>query len=139
MLSGTFADGTLGGLLMSSAYSKRKIIEDGLQHGSLGTQHGSGQCRRVSWLRDLLARFPAGERHGLPECRREPANPARVAVAMPPTRHSTRASPRYDYFVDNEERIGATASFQWKPSDSTLISTLTASTRISRRRVRTVS
>src|SRR6185437_14979913 len=30
--------------------------------------------------------------------------------------------PRYDYFQDSESRLGMTASLQWKPNDSNLLS-----------------
>jgi len=92
VLSDTFANGTLGALV-SVAYTKRRIFEEG---------HGSG-----GWLDGTnVGGF-------------NPASPFAQANAL--TTYSPRF-PRYGRLTYDQDRLGITGSFQWQPTDATLVS-----------------
>jgi TonB-dependent receptor len=92
LVASQFLDGKLG-VLVSGAYSKRKLYEEG---------HGSG-----GWLDGLnVGGF-------------SPASP--FAAANLPTTYSPRF-PRYGRLTRDEDRLGLTGSVQLKPGDSTDLS-----------------
>jgi iron complex outermembrane receptor protein len=99
MISNTFADDTFGALL-SVAYSKRKLTDE----GSSTVRWATGNAFTPGF--DAL---PNGA--GLPTT----ANPAAAAnnAAFHPR------FPRFDIYKDDQERLGGTLSLQWQPSDRT--------------------
>jgi iron complex outermembrane receptor protein len=124
LISNTFANGTLGALL-SVAYTKRQLIEEGPS--------------TVRWAPALIQPpTPAGGAVPAPQgfvpgfqsvngvsC----LNAAGTAALNPGPGDCTAVDaaqhprfPRQDWYYDDQQRIGVTASFQWKPSDRTLIS-----------------
>ncbi len=107
------ADGTIG-ILGSIAYTKRKLIEEGYS--------------TVRWARGS-AFAPGFESYLGTQCVAANANGASGAVVTPAPQGCADVNaalhprfPRYDYYINDQQRIGATVSFQWRPSDSTLIS-----------------
>jgi len=92
VLSDTFANGTLGALV-SVAYTKRHIFEE---------SHGSG-----GWLDGTnVGGYNAA---------------SAFAAANAITTYSPRF-PRYGRLTHDQERLGATGSFQWQPDSDTLLS-----------------
>jgi iron complex outermembrane receptor protein len=127
LISGNFADGTIG-VLLSGAYSKRKIIETG--YSTVRWAPNTVPANAVTSPGSAI--FSPGFESVLgTNCQNAAAaandatnakNLTGVAVCDAANQAFHPRFPRYDYFADNEERIGATASLQWKPSDDTLIS-----------------
>jgi TonB-dependent receptor len=110
LISDRFAGDTLGALI-SVAYTKRKLIEEGFS--------------TVRWAPGTPSFNPGFQSVGTTQC----LNAARNAQLSPlPAECATVNSaqhprfPRYDYFINNQERIGATASLQWQPTDATSVS-----------------
>ena len=124
LIADQFANGTLGALV-SVAYTRRKILEEGPS--------------TVRWAPALIqAATPPGgpapaaqgfvpgfqsvggvsclNAAGTAALNPAPGNCATVDAAQHPR------FPRQDQFRSDQERLGVTASFQWRPSDNTLIS-----------------
>lgn len=99
MISNTWADGTFGALA-SLAYTKRSLLDVGTStvRWAPGTSFAPG-----------FDALPNGA--GLPTT----VNPAAAAnnAAFHPR------FPRYDRYDQEQERLGATLSLQWKPTDAT--------------------
>jgi iron complex outermembrane receptor protein len=93
LVSNTFADGTLGALL-SVAYSDREFRDDG--SSAVRWQNGG-------WAAGNLASYTGS--HTLAE----------FNSAFRPR------IPRYDLYDNTQERLGVTASFQFSPSESTVL------------------
>jgi TonB-dependent receptor len=109
LISDTFADNTIG-VLFSAAYTERKVIEKGYS--------------TVRWADNLTGVAPGFNSVLGEQC----LNPDGTPVANVPdacTEANTALHPRfprYDYFVENQKRLGLTGSIQFRPTDSTLIS-----------------
>ncbi|CAN5492909.1 TonB-dependent receptor [soil metagenome] len=101
MISNTWGDGTFGALA-SIAYTKRSLLDVGTStvRWAPGTSFAPG-----------FDALPNGA--GLPTT----VNPAAAAnnAAFHPR------FPRYDRYDQEQERLGATLSLQWAPSDATLL------------------
>lgn len=93
LISNTFADGTLGALL-SVAYSDREFRDDGAS--AVRWQNGG-------WAAANLASYTGG-----------------IALDQFNTAFRPRI-PRYDLYDNSQERLGVTASFQFSPSDATVL------------------
>lgn len=110
LVSDTFANNTLG-LLVSGAYSKRRLFEEGFSTvrwdngGSSGgwCAPGVGNC-------GTAARLPA-----------TPENVATHALASNNANFHPRL-PRYGRLTHDQDRLGLTAAAQWRPSADTLVS-----------------
>jgi TonB-dependent receptor len=100
MISDTFGDGAIG-LLVSVAYGKRNTVEEG--YSTVRWAQGSSFA-------------PGFESVGGTNCTTTPAACTDANNALHPR------FPRYDIYSSDTERLGATASLQIRPSDSTLIS-----------------
>ncbi|MDB5678873.1 TonB-dependent receptor [Sphingomonas bacterium] len=105
--------GTIGALV-SVAYTKRKLIEEGYS--------------TVRWARGS-AFAPGFESYLGTPCVGVGAGGASGAVVSPAPQGCTDVNaalhprfPRYDYYIDDQERLGITASLQFRPTPSTLIS-----------------
>jgi TonB-dependent receptor len=94
LVSAKFADGTIG-ILLSAAYSKRGIREEGPStvRWERGTDNGGFAAAST---------LPTGAAQG-------------YAFFHP-------RIPRYDSYQYETERLGLTGSIQWQPSESTLLS-----------------
>ncbi|HEX4739277.1 MAG TPA: TonB-dependent receptor [Allosphingosinicella sp.] len=109
LISDIFANGTLGALF-SVAYTKHQILEEGPStvRWAPATSFAPG-FQSVGGISCLNA---AGTTALSPA----PGGCAAVDTAQHPR------FPRQDWYYDDQQRIGATASLQWKPSPNTLIS-----------------
>ena len=109
LISDIFANGTLGALI-SVAYTKRKLVEEGTS--------------TVRWA-PATSFAPGFQSVGGVACQ----NAAGSAALSPPPGDCGTVNaaqhprfPRVDTYYDDQQRIGVTASLQWKPSDNTLLS-----------------
>ncbi|MEO5493619.1 MAG: TonB-dependent receptor [Sphingomonas sp.] len=107
------SEGTIGALV-SVAYTKRKLIEEGYS--------------TVRWAKGS-AFAPGFESYLGTQCVAVGAGGASGAVVTPAPQGCVDVNaalhprfPRYDYYIDDQQRLGITASIQWRPSPSTLIS-----------------
>ncbi|MBO9708211.1 MAG: TonB-dependent receptor [Caulobacter sp.] len=93
MISNTWKDDTFGALL-SVAYTKRKLVEEGTS--------------TVRWAtgNSIAPGFESA--------------PAGMSLADANAAFHPRF-PRYDIYKNDQERLGATLSLQWAPSDKTLV------------------
>lgn len=100
LISDTFADGRVG-VLLSAAYGRRKTVEEGYS--------------TVRWAKG--SSFAPGFESVLgQDCGTDPDACAEANDALHPR------FPRYDLYTNDVERLGATASIQFQPTDRTLIS-----------------
>lgn len=100
LIADTFADGTIG-VLLSAAYGRRKTVEEGFS--------------TVRWAQGSA--FAPGFESVLGQnCATNPTACNDANDALHPR------FPRYDIYSNNVERIGATGSIQWRPSDNTTLS-----------------
>jgi iron complex outermembrane receptor protein len=105
LISNTFADGKFGALI-SAAYTKRKLLDEGAS--TVRWQ----DSRNTDGTRLATAEFgPLG---------------AGYPTATGPTIDQLNAAfrpriPRYDIYEHEQERTGITASLQWQVADSTLL------------------
>jgi iron complex outermembrane receptor protein len=104
LISDTFADGMFGALV-SVAYTKRAIVDDG--SSTVRWMNGLNSDGTASKTNDFLGspNFPTGS-----------AALAALNSAFRPR------FPRYEEYHDDQKRLGLTNSLQFKPSDKTLIS-----------------
>jgi iron complex outermembrane receptor protein len=109
LIADQFANGTLGALV-SVAYTKRKLLEEGPStvRWAPATSFAPG-FQSVGGISCLNAAGTAA------------LSPAPAACAAANAAQHPRF-PRQDQFRSEQERIGVTASLQWRPSDNTLIS-----------------
>ncbi len=123
LVSNTFADRKFGALL-SAAYSKRNLYEDLFGTGRWDNGPSSG-----GWCAPTgVAANPAGSTtHCGPAAQgvlRVPGTPENIAaynLASKPENFHPRL-PRYGRLTHVQDRLGVTASFQFKPMDGTLAS-----------------
>ena len=94
-------DGGKQGLLVSLAYTKHDIIEDGYS--------------TVRWAEGAAFSPGFGSVLGA-DCTTTPAACSQANLALHPR------FPRYDYYQDHEGRLGGTLSYQFRPDESTLVS-----------------
>jgi TonB-dependent receptor len=110
LVSNTFANNTLG-FLVSGAYSKRRLYEEGFStvRWDNGASSG-GWCAPGVGNCGTAARLPA-----------TPENIAAYDLARDPANFHPRL-PRYGRLTHEQDRLGLTASAQWRPADTTLVS-----------------
>jgi iron complex outermembrane receptor protein len=100
LIADTFADGTIG-VLLSAAYGRRKTVEEGFS--------------TVRWAQGSA--FAPGFESVLGQnCTTNPTACNDANNALHPR------FPRYDIYSNDVERIGATGSIQFRPSDNTTLS-----------------
>lgn len=113
MISWSNQDGTFGALF-SAAYTKRKLVESGYS--------------TVRWTTNNAGAAPGFQSVLGTQCLTTNASSTLVQVSPLPAVCAEANSafhprfPRYDYFIDDQQRIGLTGSIQWKPTSSTTIS-----------------
>lgn len=121
LISDTTADGRFGALL-SVAYTKRKLIEEGystvrwtqnLANPAYGAAafNGAGAAPGFESVLGTQCLSAAGA-----QLSPFPAACQTADIALHPR------FPRYDYYISDQQRLGITGSLQFKPSDSTTIS-----------------
>jgi TonB-dependent receptor len=110
MVSWSNEDGTFG-VLVSGAYTKRKLVESGYS--------------TVRWTTNTAGVAPGFQSYLGTTCA-YPATPANAASTTPACIAANNLFhprfPRYDYYIDDQQRIGLTGSIQWKPTPSTTLS-----------------
>jgi TonB-dependent receptor len=104
LISNTFADGKFGALL-SAAYTKRKLLDEGASTVRWQDSLNSDGSRNAGAEFSTLA----------------PTTPGAPTLAQLNAAFRPRI-PRYDIYEHEQERLGVTASFQFQPTDSTLVS-----------------
>ena len=124
LLANTFADRKIG-LLISGAYSKREILEEGFStvRWDNGTSSG-GFCPPQG----ITTGLPAGSTattcgpaaQGVTRPANTPANLAAFAAANNAANFHPRL-PRYGRLTHDQERLGLTGSFQIRPAADTLL------------------
>lgn len=109
LIADTFAHGTLGALV-SVAYTRRKLIEEGFStvRWAPATSFAPG-FQSVGGVACLNAAGSAALSPAPGDC-------GTVDAAQHPR------FPRVDRYYDDQKRLGVTASLQWKPSENTLVS-----------------
>ncbi|QJR10973.1 hypothetical protein DSM104443_02043 [Usitatibacter rugosus] len=124
LLSNTFADNTMG-LLISGAYSKRNLFEEGFStvRWDNGASSG-GWCAPIGvtpanpTTSTATTCGPAAQ--GVARLPNTPGNIAAYNTASDPANFHPRL-PRYGRLTHEQERTGITGSFQWRPSTRTLV------------------
>src|SRR5262249_54475448 len=103
LISDTFADGKFGALL-SAAYTKRAVVDDG--------------SSTVRWMNGLNSDGTSSSSNDFKTLGAGYTGPtlAQLTAAFRPP------PPRYEESHTDEGRLGITNSLQWKPTDRTLIS-----------------
>ena len=113
MISWSNEDKTFG-VLLSAAYTKRKLVESGYS--------------TVRWTTNDAGAAPGFQSVlGTPCLTTDGASNLVKITPAPDVCKTANAAfhprfPRYDYYIDDQRRIGLTGSIQWKPTDSTTIS-----------------
>jgi TonB-dependent receptor len=113
MISWSNEDKTFG-VLLSAAYTKRKLVESGYSTVRWTTNNAGAAPGFQSVLGTPCLTTDASS--NLVKINPAPAVCAEANAAFHPR------FPRYDYYIDDQQRIGLTGSIQWKPTDSTTIS-----------------
>jgi iron complex outermembrane receptor protein len=110
LVSNTFANNTLG-LLVSGAYSKRRLFEEGFStvRWDNGASSG-GWCAPGVGNCGTAARLPV-----------TPENTAAYDLARNAANFHPRL-PRYGRLTHDQDRLGLTAAAQWRPNADTLVS-----------------
>lgn len=124
LISNTFADGKIGALL-SGAYSKRKVYEEGFSTVRWDNGPSSG-----GWCppQGVTTGLPAGSTattcgpaaQGVARLPNTPENLAAYTEASKATNFHPRL-PRYGRLTHDQERLGLTGSIQLRLSDTTLL------------------
>lgn len=123
LVSNTFADGRLG-VLVSAAYSKRRLYEEGFSTVRWDNGPSSqGWCAPIGLTSQgtnatQATCGPAAQ--GVARLPDTPANRAAYLAASDPNNFHPRL-PRYGRLTHDQDRLGVTASVQWAPTDNTTI------------------
>lgn len=128
LISNTFADKKIG-MLLSGAYSKRKVYEEGFS--TVRWDNGPSSGNAVSgWCppQGVTTNLPTGSTattcgpaaQGVPRLPNTPENLAAYNTASLATNFHPRL-PRYGRLTHNQERLGLTGSIQVRPAESMLI------------------
>lgn len=122
MISNTFADGRFG-VLVSAAYSKRRLYEEGFSTVRWDNGPSSqGFCAPIGLTSQgtnatQATCGPAAQ--GVARLPDTPANRAAYLAASDP--NNFPRLPRYGRLTHDQDRLGITASVQWAPGDDTTI------------------
>lgn len=128
LISNTFADKKIG-MLLSGAYSKRKVFEEGIStvrwdNGPSSGNAFSGWCPPQG----VTTNLPTGSTattcgpalQGVPRLPNTPENLAAYTEASKATNFHPRL-PRYGRLTHDQERLGLTSAIQVRPADSMLL------------------
>lgn len=123
LISDTFADGTLGALL-SVAYSKRRLLEEGFStvrwDNGPSSQGFCAPIGRTSQGTNATQATCGPAAQGVARLPNTAANIAAFDLAANAANFHPRI-PRYGRLTHDQDRLGVTASLQWAPSDDTLV------------------
>jgi len=127
LVSNTFADG-LFGVLVSAAYSKRRLFEEGFSSVRYDNGPSSqGFCaplgltsQNTNATQANCGPVPGSPVAGVPRLPNTATNVDAFNTAMSANNFHPRL-PRYGRLTHDQDRLGMTASVQFAPSDATLI------------------
>jgi iron complex outermembrane recepter protein len=127
LVSLTNDEGTLGGLV-SVAYSKRRLLEEGFSTVRWDNgPSGQGFCaplgltsQGTTAVQANCGPTPGAPVAGVPRLPNTPANVAAYNAAIDPANFHPRL-PRYGRLTHDQDRLGVTMALQWAPSDNTTI------------------
>lgn len=132
LLSNTWADGKFGALV-SAAYSQRTSLEEGFSSvrwapaAAPGSTNSGGFCSPVGYAPQNPSNSTANGSSAA-NCATGVARPANTAANNAAFLTANQAGvfiprlPRYGRLTHEQERLGITGAFQFRPSDATLIS-----------------
>ena len=124
LISNTFADRKIG-VLLSGAYSKRQVLEEGFStvRWDNGASNG-GWCAPIGAATanpsNSTATTCGPAAQGVPRLPNTPAAQAAYAAASNTNNFHPRL-PRYGRLTHDQDRLGLTASVQWRPQRGTLL------------------
>ncbi|MFO1252024.1 MAG: TonB-dependent receptor [Inhella sp.] len=124
LVSNTWANETLG-LLVSGAYSKRRLFEEGFSTVRWDNGASSGGWCAPNGVANNPANSTATScgptAQGVGRLPASAENSAAYNLASSAANFHPRL-PRYGRLTHDQDRLGLTASAQWRPADTTLIS-----------------
>jgi iron complex outermembrane receptor protein len=131
LASSTFGEQDQFGALLSVAYSERSLIEEGFSTvrwaPAVGTNSSGGFCSPLGVTPQnpgnsaATGSSAANCSTGNPRPANTPANVAAYNTANQSSVFIPRL-PRYGRLTHEQERLGVTGSFQWRPADTTELS-----------------
>ena len=123
MLSDTFNDNTMG-YLVSAAWGKRNLYEDGFSSGRWDNGPSVGGWCAPMGVGTSTSTTCSTSAPGFPAANRLPASAAATAAynAASNAANFHPRFPRYGRMVHEQDRLGVTASFEWKPRRGTRVS-----------------
>ena len=131
LISNTFGANDEFGALMSIAYSERNILEEGFSSVRWAPAVGSGSSGGFCSPLGVTPQNPGNSgangsnaancSTGNPRAANTPANVAAYNTANQSNVFIPRL-PRYGRLTHQQERLGVTGAFQWRPAESTLFS-----------------
>ncbi len=131
LLSNTFGANDEFGALISLAYSERSLLEEGFSSvrwapaAAPGATNSGGFCSPVGFSPQTPGNSGANGSNAA-NCATGVARPANTAANNTAYTTANQADvfiprlPRYGRLTHEQERLGVTGSFQWRPADSTL-------------------
>ena len=123
MFSDTFNNNTMG-YLVSVAYSKRNLYEDGFSTGRWDNGPSVGGWCAPMGVGPSTSPNCSTSAPGFPVSARLPGTPENIAAynAASSAANYHPRFPRYGRMVHDQDRLGVTASFEWKPQRGTRLS-----------------
>ncbi|QGZ38086.1 TonB-dependent receptor [Pseudoduganella flava] len=123
MISDTFNNNTMG-YLVSVAYGRRKLYEDGFSTGRWDNGPSVGGWCAPMGVGTSTSPNCSTSAPGFPAATRLPGTPENIAAynAASNVANYHPRLPRYGRMVHEQDRLGITASFEWKPQRGTRIS-----------------
>lgn len=123
MLSNTFMDRTLG-VLVSGAFSKRRVLEEGFSTVRWDNGRSAGGWCAPQGMpnnpTNSTATTCGPAAQGVARLPNTPENVAAYNTASDPANFHPRL-PRYGRLTHDQDRLGLTASVQWRPQRGTLL------------------
>jgi TonB-dependent receptor len=133
LLSNTFGANDEFGALVSLAYSERSLLEEGFSSvrwapaAAPGTTNSGGFCSPVGFAPQNPGNSAANGTTAA-NCATGVTRPANTAANNTAYTTANQASvfiprlPRYGRLTHEQERLGVTGAFQWRPAETTLFS-----------------
>ncbi|MFN3557925.1 MAG: TonB-dependent receptor [Brevundimonas sp.] len=131
LLSNTFGDNDQFGALISIAYSERSLLEEGFSSvrwaPALSTNSSGGFCSPVGVAPQNPGNSGANGSNAA-NCATGVVRPTNTAANVNAYNIANQAGvfiprlPRYGRLTHEQDRLGVTGAFQWRPAESTLLS-----------------
>ncbi|RZJ27458.1 MAG: TonB-dependent receptor, partial [Brevundimonas sp.] len=131
LLSNTFGDNDQFGALISVAYSQRNLLEEGFSSvrwaPAVGTNSSGGFCSPVGLAPQNPGNSTANGSNAA-NCATGVARPTNTAANVGAYTTANQSNvfiprlPRYGRLTHEQERLGVTGAFQWRPAETTLFS-----------------